>query len=114
VVFRSAFRGSKSIAERVLSSTPPRWLGNVSYSYYLVHGLALNAIVLCLRYVGLEPGPRTGLILAMAAPAFAMTLAVSMVLFLFVERPYSLEPAAERAPGRPLRLDRRTWGHDGL
>jgi peptidoglycan/LPS O-acetylase OafA/YrhL len=101
VVFQSAFARSTSLAARALSWTPLRWLGNVSYSYYLVHGLALNAMVVAIARLGLAPGPRPLVVLAGVAPAFAATLGLSLVLFLLVERPFSLEPAAKRTPRRP-------------
>jgi len=77
---------------RGFSWTPLRWLGNMSYSYYLIHGLALRACVLLLAVIA-PPGDRGVLfVLAVAVPMFATTLLVAAVLFLAVERPFSLTP----------------------
>ena len=69
---------------------PLRWLGEVSYSFYLIHGLVLGAIAMALRPL-VAPGRGTswlfwaGLPLAVAAAAGAANL-----LFVAVERRYSL------------------------
>ena len=77
---------------RIFSWTPVRWLGNMSYSYYLLHGLALQASFLALAAVvpTAQQGPLFfwGLLPIM----FAWTLIPTSALFLLVERPYSLSP----------------------
>jgi peptidoglycan/LPS O-acetylase OafA/YrhL len=79
--------------------TPLRWLGNMSYSYYLLHGLALKA-----AFLALPAGPHGPLAAAaLLAPMFGWTLAPAAALFLAVERRYSLAP---RAPGAPTRIPR--------
>lgn len=65
----------------LFSWTPLRWLGNMSYSYYLVHGLALKAAFMVLGH-----GP----FWAMLPVMFVITLIPGALLFLFVERPLSL------------------------
>ncbi|QQS55682.1 MAG: acyltransferase [Candidatus Competibacteraceae bacterium] len=35
---------SEGISNRIFKFTPMRWLGNMSYSYYLIHGLALKFV----------------------------------------------------------------------
>ena len=84
------------IVKRSLSCTPLRWLGNISYSYYLLHGLVLNAIALALKSV---PGlSQYGLIIFwIGLPlAFLTTVGISTVLFVEVERRFSIfkKPAA--------------------
>ena len=69
---------------------PLRWLGNMSYSYYLLHGLALKAAFAALAK--LDPPTATGALFFWfwLAPMFALTLAPCAALFLLVERPQSL------------------------
>lgn len=92
VVTASAFSGGGPIAA-ALSWRPLRWLGNMSYSYYLLHGLALKAMGVVAAH--LLPGlGATALWLALPV-AFVGTLAASFVLYALVEYPFSI---AVRAP----------------
>lgn len=80
-----------SIAYRWLTITPLRWLGNISYSYYLIHGLTLKAFFLACSSL-VPPGYTSASIYpALLLPSFISTLVVAYVLFIFVERPYSLQ-----------------------
>jgi peptidoglycan/LPS O-acetylase OafA/YrhL len=80
----AAFRGG-AIA-RPLSWAPLRWLGEASYSYYLIHGLVLKAIA---TVMPMSYWP-------MLAPAFVATLVGAAALHYAVERPLSL--CAPRSP----------------
>lgn len=74
------------------SWTPLRWLGNMSYSYYLLHGLALKASFLALAKY-LPTGTQEPLLICALLPVmFALTLIPTGALFLLVERPFSLTP----------------------
>lgn len=66
---------------------PLRWLGNISYSYYLIHGLALKAAFLALA--ALHPPQPHGLVffLLWMLPMLGWTLPPAILLFLLVERP---------------------------
>lgn len=75
---------------RVFSWAPLRWVGNVSYSYYLIHGLTLNGVALVLLGVCPPDLPRLGLFLVMLPVAYALTILTSTGLFLLVERPFSI------------------------
>jgi len=80
----SCFQGGPLAA--AFSVTPLRWLGNMSYSYYLLHGLALHAVFVLI-------GPLEGLRFWLAMPiVFGWTLLPSAVLYLLVERRFSLAP----------------------
>jgi len=70
--------------------TPLRWLGNMSYSYYLLHGLALKAAFVVLAV--LLPTGQHGMALfwGLMPGMFAVTLVPTAILFLAVERPLSL------------------------
>jgi exopolysaccharide production protein ExoZ len=86
------FRNPSSWLPRTFAWTPLRWLGNMSYSYYLLHGLALKAGFLVL--VTLVPPASYGswLFWVLLPPMFVLTLIPTAALFLLVERPFSLTP----------------------
>ena len=70
--------------------TPARWLGNISYSYYLIHSLGLNALFLLLPRV-LPPDKASTAIFVWLMPiAFLASLPLSVLLFILVERRWSL------------------------
>ena len=92
---------------RAFSWRPLRWLGNMSYSYYLIHGLTLKAAFLVVAMLMPTAGGAV-LFWGMLPVMLAATLFVSSMLFLAVERPFSLEPRRMRTlepavPGAPLR-----------
>ncbi|HEX6704215.1 MAG TPA: acyltransferase [Albitalea sp.] len=77
---------------RAFSWRPVRWLGNMSYSYYLIHGLTLKAGFLVLGAM-LPASPRGPVFFwALMAAMFVLTLVPSAILFLTIERPFSLVP----------------------
>jgi peptidoglycan/LPS O-acetylase OafA/YrhL len=83
-----------------MSWAPLRWLGNMSYSYYLIHGLTLKFVFLV---VGIIVPKDFDMAASMLLPAFAVTLVPSALLFLLVERPVSLQSSKERAnPAAPV------------
>jgi peptidoglycan/LPS O-acetylase OafA/YrhL len=86
----AVFRFPLSGFARALSWTPLRWLGNMSYSYYLLHGLALKASFLAISNA--IPTGRIGPVLFWPGlpVLFVATLLPSAVLFLLVEQPFSL------------------------
>lgn len=89
---------------KAMSWTPLRWLGNMSYSYYLIHGLTLKA-----AFVALGAVVPTGhdLFLVMFVPMFTATLIPSAVLFVLVERPFSLRIKSAKAPSAQLATTRQ-------
>jgi exopolysaccharide production protein ExoZ len=87
----------------VLSAAPLRWLGNMSYSYFLIHGLILNgAAVLMERLapVGVMPA---GVFLALLTINLAVTAAGSLVLFGLIEYPFSVR--STMAPRAAMKAD---------
>ncbi|WP_066265575.1 acyltransferase family protein [Hydrogenophaga palleronii] len=92
----ACFSRPNSLLARAFCWTPLRWLGNMSYSYYLIHGLTISAAFLLLSRV--LPGVQFGswFFWAMLAPMFVVTLLPSAALFLLVERPFSLAPQLKR------------------
>jgi peptidoglycan/LPS O-acetylase OafA/YrhL len=85
------FAAPRSRLGRLFAWTPLRWLGNMSFSFYLLHGLAVNA---GLRAVAaLRPPPAAeaaAYFWALLPMTLMLAIAVSAVLFLLVERPLSL------------------------
>ncbi len=75
---------------RVFAWTPLRWLGNMSYSYYLIHALTINASAMVLGKVLPASMAGPGLYWLMFLPVFAATLITSTLLFALVEKPFSL------------------------
>jgi len=89
------------------SWTPMRWLGNMSYSYYLLHGLALKAAFMIFAIV-LPSGVDGALLFWVMMPvAFGLTLIPTAILFLTIERPLSLSAPRK---DRPVRQQSITTG----
>ena len=95
---------------RAFTWTPIRWLGNMSYSYYLLHGLTLKGVFLLLGLIIAKAEYGAGFFWTLLPVMFAVSLVPPAVLFLAVERPFSLvakkkkastEPSIERIP-KPL------------
>lgn len=101
------FSAPSAWLQRAFSWTPLRWLGNMSYSYYLLHGLVLNAGFLLFAQVLPPAGQGAWVFWGLLPALFALTLGPSAALFLFVERPYSLAPASKAARTGSLAQERR-------
>lgn len=72
---------------RYFSWTPLRWLGNMSYSYYLIHGLALKFFFMAI------PAWVTATyftVWALLIPSFITTVVAGFFLYLTVEHRFSL------------------------
>lgn len=82
--------GSEGRTARVFSWTPLRWLGNMSYSYYLGHALTLSVVFLPLGKLAQRFEPGAGAFWLFLGLTFGLTLVTSAGLFLLVERPASL------------------------
>lgn len=72
------------------SWAPLRWLGNLSYSFYLAHSLGLVAVMLLLRTLWPALAPSSWLVIVLLPVAFAASSGVSFLLFVLIEKPYSL------------------------
>jgi peptidoglycan/LPS O-acetylase OafA/YrhL len=102
-VCQSCFLRPQGWLPRAFSWTPLRWLGNMSYSYYLVHGLALRACVILLGVVLPPSAQGEWFFLALMVATFLATVLVAAALFLLIERPFSLstKKSGARAGLRP-------------
>jgi peptidoglycan/LPS O-acetylase OafA/YrhL len=91
--------GQEGFLSRLFSWTPLRWLGNMSYSYYLSHGLVLKFIAFIVPCLFSEAGSSPAVFWSLLPVAISATLASSTLLFVTVERPFSLRTAGlRRAP----------------
>ena len=85
-----------------------RWFGNISYSYYLTHGIVLHFILASVQRMPLPKTWPAPVFLAFFAASFAATAIGGAVVFLAVEKPFSLRrqfarrtpPAAAYAGGQ--------------
>ncbi len=96
------FADPDSRVRRAFEWTPLRWFGNMSYSFYMVHALPMQFIALVVAAVipaSAETGPL--LFWGLLPVMFAGALLPAVLLYLFVERPFSLKPrtAQGRAEG---------------
>lgn len=90
VLCLACFNHPTSWLPRLFSWHPLRWLGNMSYSYYLLHGLALKAAFLVLSKLAMPGNYGAGLFWMLLPAMFMLTLVPTGILFLLIERPYSL------------------------
>ena len=91
-LFTLACFTSRSLLRRTFSWTPLRWLGNMSYSYYLIHGLTLKGISLVMLRV-IPPSPFSTVAFWIGLPVFFfLTLASSTMLFILIEKRFSIFP----------------------
>lgn len=89
----ACFKTPSGYLARFFCFAPIRWLGNLSYSYYLIHGLSLKAFFLILP--ALLPGAalEPWLFWAALPLAFSITIPPAVILYIAVERRYSLSPS---------------------
>lgn len=94
------FTRTDGIVAKAFRWTPLRWLGNMSYSYYLLHGLALKALFMLLGKVMPPADHGMGLFLLLSPVMFVLTLLPSAVLYMCIERPFSLGRAENSSAHR--------------
>jgi peptidoglycan/LPS O-acetylase OafA/YrhL len=81
---------SRSLLKGMFSWTPLRWLGNMSYSYYLIHGLTLKAVALVMLRV-IPPSTVSTAAFWIGLPIFFfLTLVSSTMLFILIEKRFSI------------------------
>ena len=86
-VFSFQYEG---ILNKIFSWDPIRYLGNMSYSYYLIHGLALHGVALIIYRI-LPLGQHDTLAYSLGLfIGFVTTWIASTCLFALVEKPLSL------------------------
>jgi peptidoglycan/LPS O-acetylase OafA/YrhL len=97
-LFSMACFVSKGPLRAMFSWRPIRWLGNMSYSYYLLHGLALHGASLVLHRAFAPDVPHPSMYWIALPLLFGWTLAASAVLFITIEQPLSLAGALTKRP----------------
>lgn len=102
VLCLACFRTPEAWLPKAFSWTPLRWLGNMSYSYYLLHGLVLLGGFMGLEIFMPPTGEQSMVFWWLLAPMLALTLVPSAALFLMIERPFSLAPPTERGASAKL------------
>jgi exopolysaccharide production protein ExoZ len=89
--------GEEGVWKKLFSSAWLRYTGNISYSLYLIHGIVLNMFIAVLLHVPAVRFHPTISAFVLLPMCFAVTFAVSTLLFLAVEKPLSLQsPRPER------------------
>lgn len=68
-----------------------RWFGNMSYSYYLIHGLSLKSFFMVLNKVLPANHGADIVFWVFMVPFFLLTLVPSVALFFFIEKPFSIQ-----------------------
>lgn len=92
----ACFRGVGRVSA-VNSWAPLRWLGNMSYSFYLIHGFVVRAAMLALGTM-LPHGMPDWMFWSVMPCLYGAASLASAALFLMVEKPFSLRPSAPLAP----------------
>jgi len=87
----------QTLTGRLLSWAPLRWLGNMSYSYYLLHGLTLKASFFILNAVGSDLRPVEIWFWLLLPLMWIVTLVPTGCLFLLVEKPFSFGYSPSRS-----------------
>ena len=81
---------TSGLATQIFTFTPLRWLGNMSYSYYLIHGLALKFLFLILTFVHRPEGTDAFSFWLLFPVFFGFSLVPAAILFTMIEKPFSL------------------------
>ena len=93
LLYLDCFSDQRHFSARIFSFTPLRYFGNISYSYFLIHGLTLKASFWLLgKIVPIESLGPLGFWLGIPV-AFSVTVIAGLALYLLVERPLSIIPA---------------------
>ena len=91
----ACFERPQGALARTFSWLPLRWLGNMSYSFYLLHGLALKASFMVLAWLSPPSERGWGWFLLWLPPMLFVALLASAALYLLIELPLSLKPAVK-------------------
>ncbi len=91
-VIVAAMVDGRGALARLMARRPLRWLGIISYSYYLIHALVIRFLGEIAQHAFAPADHRAAVWWVVAlVPTFAATLIASYLLFAAVERPCSLD-----------------------
>ncbi len=81
----------QSPSSKLFSFTPLRWFGNMSYSYYLIHGLAVKFIIILFSktYFATQINDLISFVV-LGVGVYFLTLIPAFLLFISIEKPFSL------------------------
>lgn len=99
--------GFHGILYRLFSHDSLRALGNMSYSYYLIHGVTVNGIQLALQHLIPREPSSLWVYWSMLPLTFGATLTTSAVLYGAIERRFSItsrRTGKEEAPSRHQKI----------
>lgn len=82
--------GRQGFLDFLFSWTPLRWMGNMSYSYYLIHGVTLQGVKMICQFLWPADGSSPAFFWALLAPAMLATITTSTILFWLIEKRFSL------------------------
>jgi exopolysaccharide production protein ExoZ len=100
----------QNILSRILSLAWCRRVGNISYSFYLVHGIVVVGLLRAVLDVPGSSAQNTVFWIALA-PVFLSALVASGLLFLAVEKPFRSDPACQgRLHPAPTLSCPSSWG----
>ena len=88
---------------RFFSLAALRWVGNMSYSYYLIHGLTIVAIAALVQRLSSSSTLGPAVLLLLLGSCLVASLVVSSLLYLYIERPLSLVPSYRRELAKQTR-----------
>ena len=98
---------SDGLLNRLFTSLPMRWMGNISYSLYLIHMPTLYILAWLIDFTALGLHPLTSAALFVVAGSIC-SMAMAVMLFTVAERWYFRRPASVPTPVQatppPLRL----------
>jgi exopolysaccharide production protein ExoZ len=102
--------GENGLWKAIFSNAWLRWTGNVSYSLYLIHGIVLNSVIAVLLHASTVRNHPSISAVVLLPVSLAITFMASMLLFLAVEKPLSLQPPKALTPAFDSRsvVDSRT------
>jgi exopolysaccharide production protein ExoZ len=98
---------------RIMSWNPLRYLGNMSYSFYLIHPLAIGVVKQIFQRIS-GPGLHQEMFLVMLPVAFAASWVAATLLFVAVEKPLSIKMTRKAVrPASPVPVPTVGFQHGG-
>jgi peptidoglycan/LPS O-acetylase OafA/YrhL len=95
--------GFDGVLRRFFSMATLRRAGNISYSFYLAHGLTLKALSRLAHAYAVPTIAQPMVFWSMIPVTFVASLTSAVALFCLVERPLSLVPREDRSATAPVR-----------
>jgi peptidoglycan/LPS O-acetylase OafA/YrhL len=94
------------------SCLPLRWLGNMSYSYYLIHGITLQGLRSFLLLLLPSPPHSSVFFGILLFLSIVSTIATSFALFLLIEKPFSITLKKAEGFSSPVKITKERTGEE--